>query len=536
MGSNAASRLWGSVRSLGRGRLIVYPMVGLLALATALVRLGWVGADSSTASARVVELRGQTAERQPVSLSLTGQGQVVGLDTRLIGVCGDWAPYAITWQPTSPAVRFRSLRGVVTATETKNRAWPGGISHITAWTTLRLKDNTATGYARYQATFDYRDGRRLRCDSGLVHWIASLGRAPAGGAGSILSFGRWSGYEWRGGVRSVAASWAVPRILDRSAPGIAGTWIGAQAPTRPDRGGIDREQASGAHAPMQALLRIPFIQVGVNEERGLPATGRTRDDYYAFWTDTAHHFEPIRLFDVHAGDQIETGLSLGHGTWRVRILDATSGARSDFATRDETGVTFNAAEWSQEHVTREQDDAETPYPETTPVVMSQLKVNSTSPEPELLWSRWMSENGRYLAPTPLAGDSFALRDTILSPAGARYLRIVSRLNSATERIYSQIVTGMDSGQPVGSDRTALMSAYQQTLARLRSAPWPSSVKKLIDTLADQIHTLIAQTRLLSAEGTVRRDWMYTWLAQTEAAASAGQAVRHALGLPSTGPD
>jgi hypothetical protein len=333
----------------------------------------------------------------------------------------------------------------------------------------------------------------------------------------------------------VEGSWTVPKLLAESAPGIAGTWIGAQGPPQQNRTRPYGQPTPVLSASMQALLRISFIQVGVNESRGLSGTGGTRDSYYAFWTDTAHQFRAIKLFDVRAGDEIIAGLQLTPKVWRIQIVDATSGSREVLSTRDETGVMFNAAEWSQEHVTHDPADETIPYPQTAPVVIRQLKVNSNSPDPDQLYSRWMSENGRYLAPTPVIGDTFVLRDRTLSVAGERYLRIVSSLNSTTEWFYARISSGTERDPQIERDRERLLSTYQITIGQLRRAAWPANVQDLIDTLVQQNQTLVAQTRLLPASGELKT-WAYAWYAQTEAAAATGQAIRRTLDVPPTGPN
>lgn len=57
------------------------------------------------------------------------------------------------------------------------------------------------------------------------------------------SFGSFAGYVWFGHLNSVHGSWMVPRVLQGSPAGVAGTWIGAQS-------------TGGPHA---------FVQIGTSE-------------------------------------------------------------------------------------------------------------------------------------------------------------------------------------------------------------------------------------------------------------------------------
>jgi hypothetical protein len=91
------------------------------------------------------------------------------------------------------------------------------------------------------------------------------------------------------------------------------------------------------------LSAVPFIQVGTNEARSISGTGRVSDAYYAFWTDTVHHFEPIGLFAVRPGDRISASLVLSHRRWTVSIVDHSSGAHRTVSTRDEAAARFELA-------------------------------------------------------------------------------------------------------------------------------------------------------------------------------------------------
>jgi len=218
--------------------------------------------------------------------------------------------------------------------------------------------------------------------------VAALATTSGTVTSSTLGFaplvGRFAGYSWDGRVVSVQASWRVPRVLADSPPGFAGTWIGASGP--------------GAHSL--------FIQVGTNEYQAAvepPATQRPGPYFDAFWSDTKHHFFAQHLFVVSSGDVINAGLALGHGRWRVRLVDSTSGRSAVFSTSEEANGSFDEAAWLQEHLVNNT------YPRLSPIVFRDLEVNASAPSSGGLGPRWLSlGQDRFVVPSVLTADSFTV--------------------------------------------------------------------------------------------------------------------------------
>jgi Peptidase A4 family len=210
---------------------------------------------------------------------------------------------------------------------------------------------------------------------------------PAG-SDPVPFLGRFAGYIWSGKVRSLRGAWTVPRVLPGSGKGEAGTWIGAQAPGA-------RENA-------------PFIQAGTNEGRFASPDGRHSSDvYWAFWTDTRHHFLPITLFPVQPGDRIDAALTLRQGQWTISLVDLSSRTSVTFSTSEEARSSFVCGEWQQEDVGSVQRPG--PYPLLSPLTFSDLRANGSAPDSAHLASASMNFDRSTLAPSRLADDSFTLR-------------------------------------------------------------------------------------------------------------------------------
>ena len=335
----------------------------------------------------------------------------------------------------------------------------------------------------------------------------------------ITSFGAFAGYIWRGDVRSVAASFTVPRLMHSTHGGavaIAGTWIGAQAP---------------------GSSRAPFIQVGFNEEQiRLPGTPAL-DFYYAFWSDTNLSFHPKVLFQVRPGDKIGAHLRLEGGRWHVLIADFTHRRRKAFATRDETGGAFNQAEWLQEDVT-ERPGHLLPYPQLSTVGFRHLKVNSDTPWYSRVSSQWMSENGTDLAPRPLVDDAFSLAPTQPTALGLHYLQITVPLDVALRGFTAALPhwgIGM-SVRTMTSQRAAMASALESDIQEVAGTDWPAGLQGLSQKLLAATRSELGVTErapLRMTSGTGR--WLTDWLKADAATVRISQEMRRVLGLPQAFP-
>jgi hypothetical protein len=329
----------------------------------------------------------------------------------------------------------------------------------------------------------------------------------------------FAGYEWRGHVSSVEASWTVPEIVLGSPCGGAATWI-------------------GAHAPGQTG---PFIQVGTSEECLAPSTSiagahfdvpDTR--YAAFWSDKARHFVGQELFPANAGDQVAASLTLARQRWTVAIVDTTTGGWARFTTPEEANASFNQAQWTQVDLTSTRTRRLGPYPRLTGVRFRDLKVDSAIPAYADLYSTWISVDGTHVAPSPLYNDSFTLQHATLSAAGVQYDDIVQVEQEASERFDRELVRWTSR-----TGRSQIVSACLRFAAPLRAAihalvhtPWSSRVRGLVSLLALRMRVLLDDTQAPAASSWKGlAAWRSTWWRHEERAISATDLVERALNLP-----
>ncbi len=292
-----------------------------------------------------------------------------------------------------------------------------------------------------------------------------LGAAGCGGGArgtGALSFGHMAGYVWSGQVSAVAASWSVPR-MSGTGDAHASTWIGAQAPGRPQRS--------------------PFIQVGTVEDHAhfSPPVDA------AFWTDTMRGFHPQILFVVHAGDAVSTALTLRAGRWRVYIVDITSGRRASFTTSEEGLAGFSLAEWLQENPS-ETPGGITRYPDLSQVRMRGLAVNGAAPRYGDVFAQWMSLPGRDLAPTPLRDAAFTITRGVLTAAGRRYLEIARAQNASartTDMEQARLPEHPKTGE-IKRESAAAAASERRFANGLDRGAWPPAARGPISSLAHEI--------------------------------------------------
>jgi hypothetical protein len=346
---------------------------------------------------------------------------------------------------------------------------------------------------------------------------------PASSGGKIADdfsdapFGPFAGYAWIGSVHSVGASFTVPPIASGSPLGVASTWIGAQSAGPPSR----------------------FVQIGDVESRLVPrGKDGAVDRYYAIWSDTARHYQPIPLFPVNPADTLSASLTLAHQRWTLAIVDDTSGAKAHFSTAAETEAPFNQAAWAQENPGSENHHV--PYPRIAPPVFHGLTVNSARPSPTALYSQWMSVNHNNLAPTTVHADSFTLkRAPPLSPAGAQYLRLSATSGAAFDQFQDERAewTTKTPYKQIEAASLRFITATQNGARSLAAAPWPKQLRSLIRANAhmkDVVLELARPPGLLTAA--TFADWNSRLTEALERAAPAGAKLRLALGLPGFGPE
>ena len=364
---------------------------------------------------------------------------------------------------------------------------------------------------------DYDDASSMRRVRGLALALAAAGAllagATAAAARSPLELGHFAGYVWgRGAVSSVSATFAVPRIRPGSPPtSLAATWIGAQGPGR---------------AP-------PFIQIGVNElHLPLSAVHGHLDFYYAFWSDTRRNFRPAFLFVVHPGDNIAASLRRARGGWTLAIVDASTGVRRRFFTRDEAHGAFNLGEFLQEDPTHGGRAAAFAYPRLSGVRFQEMRVNSRTATG--LRSQWMSIGRGDVAPSRIAGGAFNVRRHRPSAAVERYLRLALPEDAAAGAFAAGVERWTRSTPPItiafeSAEFVAVMRVFIRGLER---GPWPgpaeAPIAVLIASQRAMLHLVTSASnrvphRLAALKAAVARD--------SRATGEAGQRVRALLHAP-----
>jgi hypothetical protein len=345
---------------------------------------------------------------------------------------------------------------------------------------------------------------------------ASSGGTVANGF-SDAPFGPFAGYAWIGNVRSVGASFTVPRIANGSPLSEAATWIGMQGVGPPAR----------------------FVQIGAIEGRlWSRQEEKTVDVYGAFWSDTALHFMPKPLFQVSAGDTLSASLTVANKRWTLAITDNRSGRKMRFSIGAGTGAAFDQAEWTQEDPGNPDNHAR--YPELGAPVFQHLTVDSTEPAPSdaALYSQWMSVNHSTVAPTVVHDDSFTLHPApAVSEAAAQYMRLFTPALAAFEK-FEKERSGWTAKTPYAQIVSAALHLIEESRKGSRAlldARWSKQIGGLVRSSHEAISAFLERARpptfLTPANFAA---WNAKLTEASERAARAGSELRIALGLPGLG--
>lgn len=357
----------------------------------------------------------------------------------------------------------------------------------------------------------------------VVAGVALRGGGRGGGSGIGIAahnvdgpFGPFAGYLRVGDVRSVAASIRVPRIERGSPLGEAGTWIGVQ----------------GYGAPRR------FIQIGVLEIRARPqGWAHPRNGYIEFWSDVRHGFRPAFLTPVHPNDVIRTSISLSRGRWQLEIDDVTTGTARRFSTAQETGGSFEQAEWVQEDPGTEAHHVS--YPRLAAPVFSDLVIDGAKPRPSALYSQWMSVNGGNLGPSRVRNGGFTL---VQAPRPSRAGLLFMRLSAASGSAFEQF----EDERGGWTDRTPaarIAAAYRLFAAATRAGTraleatsWPPAAERLLPVLAADSRAMLAAARPPERHTPAAfAAWNAQLTRQIVRGAPASAGLAQALGLPGSGP-
>jgi hypothetical protein len=354
----------------------------------------------------------------------------------------------------------------------------------------------------------YRMLARIALALGVVAVIAvAVARNGAYGSLTHRKFGLLGGYLWDSGpVRSIEARWRVPAVLGGPRGAEASTWVGAQ-------------QGFGSSAP--------FVQVGTLESS--PSV------YAAFWTDTLHHFQPQVLGFVPVGDEVAARIVRTASGWRLTIDDLTQHVAESASSTDGRGTPFSLGEWFQEDPSNVVSHVPAPYPRLSTVSFQRLRLNDRPPPYRLLYTQWLSMPGqRYLAPTPLVNDAFAMRPAVVSHTGARYLSEVAPFDAAyyvfladVDHWTSRTSANQAAAQAAVFARTAM--AEDRTLA---TQQWPPARRALVAEEIAHQHTVIADLNMVRSLTPAQRPaWHQRFLADLKQHSQSGHLVRRALRIP-----
>lgn len=323
-------------------------------------------------------------------------------------------------------------------------------------------------------------------------------------------------------MRSVSASWKVPRILG-SPQGGAATWIGVEGPPAglpvTTTAAVRRGQLAVAPPPS-----VPFIQVGTQAMRFPTHRGGTIfNSYVAFWSDTNFAYELQAIEGVRPGDEVTARLTLAAHRWTVSFSDLTSKATRRFTTTDQGHGHFNEAEWLEEDILPGPDGNPAPLPALSPTHVTHVAVNGTQPRYRDLQSVWMSQNGKYLAPSPFTADAFSIGTAALGRAGIAYLDLVEPDDRAARTFAAQLATWTPTTprSKIVSESSTFARALRRTIHGFAVRRWRTAAGP-IGTLERRSRALLALTNFAALVAPSRRAaWGTKWRAAAMGVQTAG---------------
>jgi hypothetical protein len=320
----------------------------------------------------------------------------------------------------------------------------------------------------------------------------------------------FGGYRWFGSVNQISASWPVPDILSTGATAEASTWVGAQ----PQQGGY------------------PFIQLGTLEN----SVSHVGGFYEAFWSDTAVDFHPQFFGAVSGGDTVTADMRIGKTGWTLVLADLTKHKTYTqtihYGVGDASG-SYNQAEWLQEDpAPSSQTATDLPYPQTSTVRFTDLKVDRRDPHLGLANGQvLLATNGVMLVPSAVTDDGF----TFATPLGAArtYLLAARQLDAANSAFALALSkwSSMSKKAKLQTSTTAERAIAANAVA-FQDATWPQAAQ------AD-VHALVGHLQLLQGDYT---RWIKsgmnlsgldysTLLTDSDANHDYADRVRNDLGLP-----
>ncbi|MGA2470171.1 MAG: hypothetical protein ABSG64_05725 [Solirubrobacteraceae bacterium] len=349
-------------------------------------------------------------------------------------------------------------------------------------------------------------------------------------------FGSQAGYAAvsAGRVRSVAATWRVPRVLGGARDAQAGTWVGVQAGWEAD---VPAGWQPAVQLPGDA---VPFVQVGTIEQ----GVG-FHDRDHAFWSDADHSFSPVFLGPVSAGDLVSARLVETQIGWAVTVDDITTRTSRTAMSYQGVGSRYDVGLWLQEdpmEVTSVSDlsrFSRMPYPQLSPVRFQRLLVNGKPPAYANVYSQWLSLPGeRNLAPTPLVGDQFGFHVARISSPGNQFLNDDNAARAAYSNLLIEVQnwTALTSRRTVAAQVAPVVSAYRAYEQAISTQHWPLAVRAEIPAYLASLAASISELRRVAHYSPSQRSaWAAGLYQAIPADRNAGAQIKRLLGLPQLRP-
>jgi hypothetical protein len=339
--------------------------------------------------------------------------------------------------------------------------------------------------------------------------IFSLAQKPASAQAPttvfpVTGFGGYSVGE--SAVSQISASWRVPTVLASSRPGYGSTWIGVQ------------NENTGT----------PFIQLGTIENK----VGPGHISYEAFWSDVTVGFRPQFFAAVSPDELVSVSMVRGSSGWTLTMDVGNNSKPTTKVIAYGVGQTFSQAEWLQEDPAPASVTAvDEPYPQLSPVVFKDLRVNDRVPHLTRSDGATLSaQDGIYLVPSTVRDGSFSL----VAPKGAAktYLVLAARLDHAIS-VYDVQLSKWNTLSRKARKAAVLnlASAYSENASQFASHSWPRRSQHLIGLLGKQLRRLNADIENWSKAGLSLSGPAYRKLTNDENVTPVANRVRSSLGLP-----
>ena len=314
----------------------------------------------------------------------------------------------------------------------------------------------------------------------------------------------FAGYDLRGTVSEIGASWKVPRIADDSKLGDASTWIGTD--------NSDRD----------------FIQLGTVEDKN-----HGRPDYFAFWSDTAKENLVQLVFPVAPGSSVSVRMQQTPSGWNLSMKSSSPRVSKVLRIPYGVGEHFARAQWLQEDpISSRPGLIYEPYPMLSHVRFSRLSLNGHTPALKSKDAQAMyTISGGFLVPSAYDQGSFTLAPP--TGPGLQYLKDLVWLNYASDTLQTALMSGGTSITPSdNTDAVNLIDAFEVADDKMKGQAWPTTARPPISRMEhENAHLQQDLEAWLGAPSDSQSHFVSQFLADAQNGPVRSDAVRRALGLP-----